>query len=180
LRVVVHIRRGDVTPCDPLRYLPNSYYLELIRRYAPRHAELTIYSQRDSVEPWDDFANYSLNLADDEGDDVIAAWEAMMNADVLILSKSSFSIVPALLHKSAELPAVKLRATGADSSQGSTRLDKRHRDPSESAIVYTDFWVHPLPFWTRVPAWLQHDASIYTREIGAEHCSPPSPIPLET
>jgi hypothetical protein len=188
LRAVVHIRRGDVTPCDSLRYLPNSYYLELIRRYVPRHFEVVIYSERNSFETWHDFANYTRILADDEKHnnsdgndvsgvedakgirDVILAWEAMMNADVLILSKSSFSIVPAILHKSATLPMEKSRAIDSDGAQGSTRLENKPRDLSESVIVYTDFWIHPLPSWTRVPSSVQHEASVQAQKIRVGRC----------
>lgn len=95
---VAHIRRGDVDLCDPTtsdRYLTNQHYRNLLETYARDADEVTIFSERKSSESWDDFAAYSLQLDGPPTE----AWNAMMNADVLILSKSSFSIVPALFNR---------------------------------------------------------------------------------
>jgi len=54
-KVVVHIRRGDVTPCKKktyFRYLPNSHYLHLLDIYVnDTQAQITIFSQKSSFEP---------------------------------------------------------------------------------------------------------------------------------
>jgi hypothetical protein len=50
--VVIHMRRGDVTPCYMYRYLPNWYYLQLLDQYAPnaslvdQHVRVTIFTER--------------------------------------------------------------------------------------------------------------------------------------
>jgi hypothetical protein len=105
LTIAVHIRRGDVEPCRfPARYLPNSHYLRLIQEYTPptsssskhQRVQVSIYSESNSLEPFDDFVarNYSVWL----DTDLPTVWRGIMTADVVILSKSSFSFVPALLN----------------------------------------------------------------------------------
>lgn len=93
-QVGVHIRRGDVNPCGYyLRYLPNSFYLNLIQQHAPKDSNVTIFSEPDSYESWDDFSNHNLAL----GGNVTDVWRHMLEMDVFILSRSSFSIVPAIV-----------------------------------------------------------------------------------
>lgn len=67
---MVHIRRGDVEPCDVYtkdRYLTNHYYIELIRKYSlslPTTTTTTrviIHSQNRSFEQWTDFDVLSLS-----------------------------------------------------------------------------------------------------------------------
>lgn len=170
---VLHIRRGDVTPCDPStmeRYLPNSYYRALLERHVPAHNRVTIYSERNSVEPWDDFRNFTLILGGGEVDDrdqgagattssssmrdLANIWLDMMAADVLILSKSSFSLVPALLSGAPPTPS---------SSVSSPTVVPQ--------IVYTDFWMDPLPHWTRVPQSLQRQAAVDVERVKKQHCT---------
>jgi hypothetical protein len=97
--IVVHIRRGDVEPCNhPQRYLPNVHYLNLIQHYLPtsQKAVVTIYSQSKSYESFDIFRahNYTVNL----DSPLSQVWKDIMSADVAILSQSSFSYVPATLN----------------------------------------------------------------------------------
>jgi hypothetical protein len=121
-QIVVHIRRGDVALCNPEtnnRYLPNSYYQKLLEEYVSTDADVTIYSERNSTESWNDFQQqqYTANAYNFKLDESpMEAWQAMIDADVLILSMSSFSIVPAMLNH-------------------------------HGRIVYTPFWVQPLPQW---------------------------------
>ena len=104
--IAVHIRRGDVTPCThSRRYLPNSHYLALIDQYASdnnnlldgRKVHVTIYSESETFEPLDVFVerNYTLEL---DTEDLGQVWKALATADVVILSRSTFSIVPAILN----------------------------------------------------------------------------------
>jgi len=98
--IVVHIRRGDIDPCEhPDRYLPNSHYLTLIDRYLANisDASVTIYSESDSYEGFEEFRQrgYAVKL----NSDIAEAWRHMMMANVLILSRSSFSYVPAVLNE---------------------------------------------------------------------------------
>jgi hypothetical protein len=104
--IAVHVRRGDVTPCRyKRRYLPNSHYLALIDQYRPkdddnkdnsRPTHVTIYSESDSFEPFDDFRDrgYTVQLDTDLAD----VWRALASADVTILSRSFFSFVPAAVN----------------------------------------------------------------------------------
>jgi hypothetical protein len=108
-QIAVHVRRGDITPCHQLlRYLPNSHYMTLIERYLPedgRPAEVTIYSESDhldknrgfpAVENFDVFreAGYIVKL----DTDLPELWKALTTADVLIMSRSYFSFVPAIVN----------------------------------------------------------------------------------
>lgn len=102
LQVVVHVRRGDVNPCRPrnriYRYLPNQHYLTLLDRYlsVDKNYAVTIYSESKSHESFDVFQerNYTVELDTKLGE----VWPAMMTADILIMSVSFFSVVPAILN----------------------------------------------------------------------------------
>jgi len=101
-RVVAHIRRGDVDLCDPEtkdRYLSNQHYLGLLALHSKKSDHVSIFSELKSTEGWEDFQNHDddYNLQLDQPPTL--AWKEMMTADVLILSKSSFSIVPALFNR---------------------------------------------------------------------------------
>jgi hypothetical protein len=103
--IAVHVRRGDIEPCKfSSRYLPNSYYLDIIDRYTPDEDELngrplkiTIYSESDSYESFDEFIErgYTLDLDTPKLGDV---WRALSTADVAILSPSHFSVIPAIIN----------------------------------------------------------------------------------
>lgn len=117
-RIVVHVRRGDVTPCDPrdnvwTRYLPNDYYLRVLDEYMPQHCdgttveemarncEVIIHSEPEALEGFDDFAarDYTLKL----GGPLEEVWQDFIDADVLIVSNSAFSFVPAVLNRKVVL-----------------------------------------------------------------------------
>ena len=100
--IAVHIRRQEVTPClKPFRgfdlYLPNSHYQALIDKYVQPDARVVIFSQNKSFESFDDFRakGYELKL-DDAVTDV---WKTIAVSDVVILSRSSFSLIPAVVAK---------------------------------------------------------------------------------
>eukprot|EP00934_Nitzschia_sp_Nitz4_P006033 Nitzschia sp. Nitz4//scaffold191_size41780//34025//34756//NITZ4_007476-RA/size41780-processed-gene-0.37-mRNA-1//1//CDS//3329540208//6023//frame0 len=102
-QIAVHIRRGDVTPCFKLaenfsRYLPNQHFMNLIDRYNPENnSKVVIYSETESFESFDDFRDRGYDLALDG--DITDVWKGMIQSDVVILSRSSFSLVPAILSK---------------------------------------------------------------------------------
>lgn len=102
--IAVHIRRGDVSVCrySKNRYLPNSHYLRLIEQYTPANrtdVEVTIYSQRTgSAEPFTVFEERGYNLSIDNELSLAQVWKALSTADVVILSRSAFSYVPALFN----------------------------------------------------------------------------------
>jgi hypothetical protein len=109
-RIAVHIRRGDITPCRPRtrgypRYLPNQHYLKLIDRYTStststaqtKASQVVIYSESESFESFDVFRErgYQVVLDGSIGD----VWKGIIGSDVVILSRSSFSLVPAIMAK---------------------------------------------------------------------------------
>jgi hypothetical protein len=103
-QIAVHIRRGDITPCRPRtrgypRYLPNQHYLNLIDRYNNNNnnnnssSHVVVYSESENAfESFDVFRErgYQVILDGDIG---------LIASDVIILSRSSFSLVPAILTK---------------------------------------------------------------------------------
>jgi hypothetical protein len=103
--IAVHIRRGDVSPCrHRQRYLPNDHFLTLIDQYTPATSErgdrpvhVTIYSENTSFEPFDAFRarNFTVEL---DTNDLAVVWRALATADVVILSRSFFSFVPATIN----------------------------------------------------------------------------------
>jgi hypothetical protein len=121
-RAVLHIRRGDVQPCnDPEdRYLPNAYYQQTLLEHVPSDYQITIHSESQSLEGWDDLKKTltnKWNTIDWKFDSpILTAWKDMMTADIFVMSKSSFSIIPAILNR-------------------------------QGIIIYTPFWYEPLPHW---------------------------------
>jgi hypothetical protein len=105
-QIVVHVRRGDITPCYARRrYLPNSHYMTLIERYLPKGqpAEVTIFSEsfnadrgHPNVENSDVFRRAGSTVKLDA--DLPEVWKAFATADVLIMSRSYFSFVPAIFN----------------------------------------------------------------------------------
>jgi hypothetical protein len=101
--IAVQIRRGDISPCR-VRYLPNSHFLSLIDQYTPTEQELngrtvhvTIFSESDSFEPFDEFLErgYSVEL---DSPNLVDVWIPLATADVIILSRSFFPMIPAMLN----------------------------------------------------------------------------------
>ena len=112
--ITVHIRRGDVTPAHPRyghRYLYNEYYMRMIKKvlaqciYLKKHdvkdVVINICSESKSFEALEEFKELTstckVNLHLDT--ELKSVYKLMIHADVLILSKSSFSFVPALYNK---------------------------------------------------------------------------------
>lgn len=128
-KIVVHIRRGDVNPCRyPERYLPNDHYMRLIEKYWPTEMQLSssnytssfqtelpstgtmtektvrviIYSESESYESFDVFYKYNYTVLLDTSD-LGAIWNDIIDADVFIMSRSSFSHVPAILNMKGKI-----------------------------------------------------------------------------
>eukprot|EP00538_Stauroneis_constricta_P013432 CAMPEP_0119550974 /NCGR_PEP_ID=MMETSP1352-20130426/4383_1 /TAXON_ID=265584 /ORGANISM="Stauroneis constricta, Strain CCMP1120" /LENGTH=341 /DNA_ID=CAMNT_0007596971 /DNA_START=149 /DNA_END=1174 /DNA_ORIENTATION=+ len=103
--IAVHIRRGKSykTPCKVghkegyTKYLSNAYYQRLIDAYMQPGARVAIYSAGDSEESLDEFRQrgYEVHVDEPMGD----AWKTMATSDVLILSRSVFALLPALVNK---------------------------------------------------------------------------------
>jgi hypothetical protein len=98
---VVHVRRGDVDPCNEWadRYLPNAYYQEVLRKYVPRNARVSVFSESWSFEPWTDFPSPRHRVFLDT--DLAEVWRAVMSAQYVVLSLSSFVYIPAILNPNA-------------------------------------------------------------------------------
>jgi hypothetical protein len=62
----------------------------------------------------------------------VEAWRTMMQAQTLVLSTSSFSIVPALF------------------AQGQSHSNHTSMRTTTATIIYTPCWIDPLPQWIRV------------------------------
>lgn len=127
-RIVVHIRRGDVsTRAHPHRYTPNRYYHRLLDELSivlGSAVHVTIHSQAASDEPFDSFrARGAVVKLDSCLEEV---WHDMISADVLIMSKSSFSYVPGIYNP---------------------RL-----------VLYQPFWHGCLPWWIDLSAPFWRDA----------------------
>lgn len=103
--IAMHIRRGDIDPCGKwsFRYLPNIHYLGLLNLYtqqapANQNVQCIVFSESHSlVENFDDFYKQKCQVILD-GDPTLA-WKTMLDANVVVLSASSFSMVPALLNR---------------------------------------------------------------------------------
>jgi hypothetical protein len=100
--IAVHIRRGDVTPCRMdnkgyNRYLPNQHFQALIDEYNQPGARVVIFSQSKSYESLDEFERkgYEMELDSDLQD----IWRTIVTSDVVILSRSDFSMIPAIVAK---------------------------------------------------------------------------------
>jgi hypothetical protein len=114
LRVVIHIRRGDVNPKDhPKRYLDNKFYLDKIKVIEKicgdlnKKIKIIIYSENRSYESLDIFERYNLRIGSNtwSGDieEIKETWKQMWSADILLISKSFFSLVPAIYNKNIVL-----------------------------------------------------------------------------
>jgi hypothetical protein len=114
----VHIRRGDVAPCmkggiySARRILPNQHYLDVLQDYTlndnNNNHTIKIFSEDTSFESMDVWLNHDHNndtINNSSKYEVILsgppeqAWREFLLADTLILSRSSFSLVPAILSR---------------------------------------------------------------------------------
>jgi hypothetical protein len=147
--VAVHIRRGDVHPCQHQgRYLPNSHYLRLLHLYLPQqyrdksHHKVYIFSETWSFENFTVFERspYNVELALDS--DLTAVWQTMATADLVLLSKSTFSLVPAMLN-------------------------------GKGTVVYTQFSRRGLPGWIVAPVELSTVAAAEVQVMANQSCDKP-------
>lgn len=97
--IVAHIRRGDVTPCKKQnrgydRYLPNQHFLNVIDMYNKPDARVEIITESNSFESLDVFREKGYQIKLDE--DLASIWKTFISADVVILSRSDFSMIPAV------------------------------------------------------------------------------------
>ena len=106
LQVAVHMRRGDVTPEMPRRYTPLSRIIPVLESVKLTlevfHAdyEISLYSQGDLTD-FCALQEWAVNFHLDE--DPVWTMQQLVAADILIMSRSSFSYVAALLSEGIKL-----------------------------------------------------------------------------
>mmetsp|Transcript_23153 Transcript_23153/g.54662 ORF Transcript_23153/g.54662 Transcript_23153/m.54662 type:complete len:511 (-) Transcript_23153:499-2031(-) len=100
--IVVHMLRGNTSPCKEKShgyhsYLPNLHYLKLIETYMQPGARVIIYTSSKSFEDLNEFRNrgYEVNT----GTSLKDTWKDYITADIFIMSRSDFSLVPAMVAK---------------------------------------------------------------------------------
>ena len=100
--IVVHMLRGNTSPCKEKSrgfhsYLPNLHYQNLIDKYMKPGARVIIYTSAKSFESLSEFRNrgYEVNT----GTSLKETWKEFVTADVFIMSRSDFSMVPAMVAK---------------------------------------------------------------------------------
>ena len=106
--ISIHLRRGDVNPNKyPDRYLYNKYYIDILNKILlylkknyKKNVVINVCSVSESFESLDEFKEiiaYKVNLFLDIS--LEKTYELMIHSDILILSRSSFSFVPAFYNK---------------------------------------------------------------------------------
>lgn len=113
IKIGIHVRRGDLSEADFDRYLPDEYYVKVLRNLTSFLSENGIrytieyyvdfpkannyYQSRSCQFSWgfvDSTETYSINIEDDA-----LALKSLATSDVIIGSKSSYSFVAGLLSK---------------------------------------------------------------------------------
>jgi len=98
--MAVHLRRGDVTPHRyGTRYTPDTFYLAMINRIRLllSNVDLHVFSDYfhdDEEETYEDGLGATLHLQED----ITSDWAHFAYADIVILAKSTFSGIPAMLN----------------------------------------------------------------------------------
>lgn len=101
--VSLHVRRGDVDPTMQGRYTSDEYYFEIIKKIqkVESNADIHVFTSlegRYDPKNFTGYANLNTTIHFEDTADERIAWYHMMHADMLIMAKSSFSEVPALLN----------------------------------------------------------------------------------
>jgi hypothetical protein len=137
---VVHVRRGDVTPCGRWRdrYLPSSYYVDVVKKHVPPNVPGAVYSEASSFEPWSELEglNYTLRL----DTSLVDAWRAVAAARYVVLSLSSFAYLPALLNENG------------------------------TVLYSPTWHFAPLPHWVPVSEPIRARARSRAKRLAAERC----------
>lgn len=108
LRVAVHVRRGDIYPCNN-RYLSNAFYHRVLDEYLPQYCgediekncKVTVYSQSKTFESFSSFEERGYHL--DLDSSLEKTWTDFIQADVFFIAESAFSFAPAILNKNVVL-----------------------------------------------------------------------------
>jgi len=96
--IALHIRRGDVCINFKKRYIEDKYYIDLIVLFtkilkeAKKKFKIHIYSEENLKTELYENLNCSFFL----NTDISESWVDMINADIFVMSKSTFSMVPGI------------------------------------------------------------------------------------
>jgi len=107
LSVALHVRRDDIDAREARRYTPDGWYYKLVERMGEAYAvkmDVHVFSStgsRYNASDFDGFRARGMALHLDE--DVLDDWAHMARADVLVMARSSFSLIPALLRRQCVL-----------------------------------------------------------------------------
>jgi hypothetical protein len=102
VNIAVHIRRGDVNPTIyPYRYTPTSYFKHIIDRLLKQYptANICIFTEitDENKDEFLIFTDPAIHIV--SGGDALVAFEHLVKADVLVMSKSSFSYIAGLYNE---------------------------------------------------------------------------------
>ncbi|KAG7360101.1 hypothetical protein IV203_035200 [Nitzschia inconspicua] len=139
--IVVHMLRGDASPCKPkhegfYRYLPNFHYQTLITKYMQPDARVIIHTSPKSFEDLSEFRRRGYEVITDAP--LKDTWKDFVTADVLIMSRSDFTMVPAMVAK--------------------------------GTVIYTPFWHHSLRRWKRVTKEIMEQTLEETERLRRDVC----------
>jgi len=100
--IVVHMLRGNSSPCKEKSrgfhsYLPNLHYQILIDKYMKPGARVIIYTSAKSFEDLTEFRDRGYEVNVDTS--LKETWKEFVTADIMIMSRSDFSMVPAMVAK---------------------------------------------------------------------------------
>jgi len=103
--IAIHIRRGDVSPySNNNRFVELSYYQNIINKFADKYKNGTFFIfteiSNNNKEEFENFIiknkNNNINIKLMADIDVLMTLEYLIKADVLVMSKSSFSYIAGL------------------------------------------------------------------------------------
>jgi hypothetical protein len=127
----------------------------------PGPPRVIILTEPESFEPMDVFST-TLGYDMRTNGTMSEAWTLMSSSqtNVVILSKSSFSLIPAVFKKTKTTATM----TTTKNAAGAT-------PPTiTSMVVYTPFWHQPLPGWTIVPSRIVRASQRQVQAFRQAHC----------
>mmetsp|Transcript_20796 Transcript_20796/g.54549 ORF Transcript_20796/g.54549 Transcript_20796/m.54549 type:complete len:367 (+) Transcript_20796:77-1177(+) len=101
--VAMHVRRGDVSQWrNPDRYTKNEFYYDLAARIRAQlpGAEVHVWSETAGSSVPEDFDGFrARNITVHLDTDIVETWSHMAQSQVLVMAKSSFSFISAILNR---------------------------------------------------------------------------------
>ena len=106
VNIAVHIRRGDVSQTiHPYRYTPINYFKQIIDKLLGQYqsANICIFTEITDENKEEFIIFNEPNIRIISGGDALVTFEHLVKADVLVMSKSSFSYVAGLYNENKVL-----------------------------------------------------------------------------